>query len=140
MRFIAIVASLLIAGLSSAALAEPPPHAKGKGKGKHEAAPSEAVIGAALTAVEIGVIRDYFGGPGVPAEYRRGKPLPPGIQKNLARGKPLPPGIAKKVAPYDLVGRLPPRPGYSYLVVGRDVVLVQVSTNLVVDVLQAVIR
>ena len=140
MRGIAIVLALVIAGLSGAALADPPAHAKGKGKGKRDQAQSETALGAALTAVEIGLIRDYFGGVSVPVEYQRAKPLPPGIQKNLARGKPLPPGIAKKVAPRDLVTRLPPRPGYSYLVVGRDVVLIQVSTNLVIDVLRAVIR
>jgi hypothetical protein len=61
--------------------------------------------------------------------------LPPGIAMNLARGKPLPPGIAKRYLPSDLVAVLPPRPGYEYLVVGDDVVLVNTTTEIVTDIL-----
>jgi Ni/Co efflux regulator RcnB len=61
--------------------------------------------------------------------------LPPGIAKNYARGKPLPPGIAKKVLPWGLASRLPPRVGYRYYQVGRDVVLIDTATLLVVDIM-----
>jgi hypothetical protein len=68
------------------------------------------------------------------------KPLPPGIRKNLARGKPLPPGIAKQVLPSDLEALLPGRPGYQRIQVGLDVLLVEVATGVIHDILMDVIR
>lgn len=66
--------------------------------------------------------------------------LPPGIAKNLLRGKPLPPGIAKVFLPADLLPLLPVYPGYEYLVVGRDVVLVDSTSLIVADILSNVLR
>jgi hypothetical protein len=68
------------------------------------------------------------------------KPLPPGIRKKLARGKPLPPGIAKQTLPPELVRVLPERSGYEVVQVGWDVVLVEVATGVIRDVLLDVIR
>lgn len=64
--------------------------------------------------------------------------LPPGIAMNYARGKPLPPGIAKKILPPALLAQLPPRPGYHYAQIGRDVVLIETATKLVVDIIRNV--
>ena len=66
--------------------------------------------------------------------------LPPGIAKNLLRGKPLPPGIAKVFLPSDLMSQLPAYPGYEYLVAGKDVLLVNSTTNVVSDILTNVLR
>lgn len=66
--------------------------------------------------------------------------LPPGIRKRLARGKPLPPGIAKKVAPPELVGGLSLPSGYQLVEVGVDVLLVEVATGVIHDVLMDLIR
>jgi len=63
------------------------------------------------------------------------QPLPPGIAKKVARGGSLPPGIAKRYFPNDLLGQLPPRPGQQWLVMGGDVVLLDVATQLILDVL-----
>lgn len=68
------------------------------------------------------------------------KPIPPGIRKNLARGKPMPPGIAKQVLPSQLLETLPQREGYEVVRVGWDVVLVEVATGIIHDVLMDVIR
>lgn len=68
------------------------------------------------------------------------KPLPPGIRKNLARGKPLPPGIDKQVAPNSLRSRLPRHAGYDWQVAGTDLVLIQIGTAVVADVLKDVFR
>ena len=68
------------------------------------------------------------------------KPLPPGIRKNLARGKPMPPGIAKQVLPPGLLETLPVREGYEVVRVAWDVVLVEVVTGIIHDVLVDVIR
>jgi hypothetical protein len=64
------------------------------------------------------------------------KSLPPGIAKNLARGKPLPPGIAKRSLPADLLAGLPRAPhGYERIIVDRKILLVEVATQIVHDVL-----
>ena len=68
------------------------------------------------------------------------KPLPPGIAKNLARGKPLPPGIAKRAAPGDLLRQLTIPRGYALETVGTDVVLIEIGTRIVADLLKDVIR
>jgi hypothetical protein len=66
--------------------------------------------------------------------------LPPGIRKRLARGKPLPPGIAKQVAPAGLRSRVRLPDGYEIIEVGLDVLLVEVATSIVHDVLMDVVR
>lgn len=81
-------------------------------------------------------IREYYAArPAVEVDA-----LPPGIRKRLARGKPLPPGIAKKVAPPELVTGLALPSGYELVEVGLDVLLVEVATGLVHDLLMDVIR
>lgn len=81
------------------------------------------------------VITKYFSATPFPVTT-----LPPGIAKNVLRGKPLPPGIAKVFLPPALVSQLPVYPGYEYLAVGRDVVLVDSTTNMVADILADVLR
>lgn len=66
--------------------------------------------------------------------------LPPGIRKRLARGKPLPPGIAKQVAPAGLRSRVRLPDGYQIVEVGLDVLLVEVATSIVHDILMDAVR
>lgn len=81
-------------------------------------------------------IRDFYASrPAVEAEA-----LPPGIRRRLERGKPLPPGIAKKTAPPELRSRVEVPAGYEIVEVGLDVLLVEVATSIVHDVLMDVIR
>ena len=64
------------------------------------------------------------------------KGLPPGIQKKLARGGTMPPGIAKRYLPDDLEHELPPPPhGYERTIVGNDVLLVDIDTGKIADIL-----
>jgi hypothetical protein len=90
---------------------------------------------------EISIITDYYQHHRSDADAgkdkkNKGKPLPPGIAKNLARGKPLPPGIAKQQLPGDLMRQLPPvKPGYDRVVVDGRVLLVEVATQVIHDVL-----
>jgi hypothetical protein len=70
----------------------------------------------------------------------QGTTLPPGIAKNLLRGKPLPPGIAKVFLPSDLTSQLPVRPGYEYLLVGKDAVLVNSTTGIVADIISNILQ
>ena len=69
-------------------------------------------------------------------QLKKSKGLPPGIAKNLARGKPLPPGIAKQQLPQDLVRLLPSvHTGYERVVVDGRVLLVDIATQVIHDVL-----
>ena len=64
------------------------------------------------------------------------KGLPPGIAKKLERGGTMPPGIAKKFLPDPLEKKLPPAPqGYERTIVGNDVLLVQINTGLIADII-----
>lgn len=68
------------------------------------------------------------------------KSLPPGIAMNLQRGKSLPPGIAKQVLPTDLVGLLPAPPrGFERIEVDGKVLLVEIATQVIHDVLEDLI-
>jgi len=71
---------------------------------------------------------------------QKGKGLPPGIAKNLARGKPLPPGIAKQQLPDGLVHALPAPPrGYERIVVDGKVLLVDMATQVIHDILTDIV-
>jgi hypothetical protein len=66
----------------------------------------------------------------------KNKGLPPGIAKNLQRGKPLPPGIAKRDLPSGLESSLPAKhDGYETLIVGDDVILVEIDTGKIADII-----
>ena len=68
---------------------------------------------------------------------RKNKDLPPGIAKNLERGKPLPPGIAKRELPHGLDSSLPERrDGYERTIVGNDMVLVDIDTGIIADIIE----
>jgi len=67
------------------------------------------------------------------------KALPPGIRKRLARGKPLPPGIAKRGVPEGLRSLIQVPAGYEIVEVGLDVLLVEVATDIIHDVLMDVV-
>jgi hypothetical protein len=71
---------------------------------------------------------------------KNGKGLPPGIAKNLQRGKPLPPGIAKQGLPSGLLAVLPPPPkGFERIEVAGKILLVEIATQVIHDVLEDVI-
>ena len=94
---------------------------------------------------EVRIIRAYYEQHQVsskPGKKKARGGLPPGVAKNLARGKTLPPGIAKQVLPGDLIGRLPPvHDGYERIVVDGKVLLIEVATQVVRDILtDAILR
>ena len=92
--------------------------------------------------LEVSVIRDYYDAADRNKRKNRnnGRALPPGIAKNLERGKSLPPGIAKQSLPAELVRQLPPVPdGYERIIVGGKVLLVEIATQVIHDILTDVI-
>ena len=103
------------------------------------ASAADLEVSVRFSSKEISVIhdfyRDYDGG-----GKNKNKPLPPGIAKNLARGKRLPPGIAKRSLPSDLVVQLPPvADGYERIAVAGKILLVEIATQVVHDILVDVI-
>ncbi len=140
-RSLLLACSLAVA--SAPTLADPP---EGKGRNKHkdrneqmERSDSGVSAGVLITAgITAAIAHQYAIDAGIGGgKY---KPLPPGIRKNLARGKPLPPGIAKKTAPSAMLGRLPHHPGYEWQMAGTDLILVQIGTAIIADVLRDVFR
>jgi hypothetical protein len=96
---------------------------------------TSSAVGIKFTPTEIEIIRDYYEQGSHKKKGGKGG-LPPGIAKNLARGKPLPPGIAKQYLPGDLVRQLPPLPaGYERIIVAGKILLVEIATQVVHDVL-----
>ncbi len=95
---------------------------------------------------EASIIRAYYRDHAAPQNSKgrgmgkAGKSLPPGIAKNLQRGKPLPPGIAKQVLPTGLIHLLPPPPhGFERISLAGKILLVEVATQVIHDVLEDVI-
>lgn len=136
--------------LPASALAEPPDRLRvGQGQGNQDRGNQDrggqdrgrggnggrGASGGAFSDPERFVIADWYR-----SNPTRAEGLPPGIARNLERGKPLPPGIARRALPAGLEGRLPPRDGrYARVVVGRDVLLIEVGTGLVLDILRGVL-
>jgi len=128
LTFATIVASLLVA---APAMADPDESPESK------LVPGVGHVGVVFSQDEVRIIRDYYEeeGPGARGKGHK-KGLPPGIAKNLKRGKPLPPGIAKRSLPDDLERRLPRLPeGYERILVDGRVVLIEVATRVVRDIL-----
>lgn len=112
--------------------------------GAPSAAAADAGISVEFSDEEVRIIhawyRDY--GSSVDRGKSKGKQkgLPPGIAKNLARGKPLPPGIAKQHLPDGLVHALPAPPrGYERIIIDGKVLLVEIATQVIHDILTDVV-
>jgi len=102
----------------------------------------EIGLGVVFSDREISIIQAYYRdhAPAGKNKQKDKKGLPPGIARNLARGKSLPPGIAKQTLPAGLVDLLPPPPrGYERVVVSGKVLLVEIATQAIHDVLEDVI-
>lgn len=94
-----------------------------------------------FTAAERDAIAHYYQD-ATPAKGKGKGPksLPPGIAKKLARGGRLPPGIAKRGLPQALEVQLPPPPaGHERVVVDGRVLLVEIATQVIHDILTDVI-
>ena len=92
-----------------------------------------------FTAGEASIIRAYYRDHGAPqmSKKKGKKGLPPGIARNLLRGKPLPPGIAKQVLPTGLITLLPPPPhGFERIELAGRILLVEIATQVIHDVLE----
>lgn len=89
---------------------------------------------------DIRIISAWYSDHGSKKNGKQGKGgrngLPPGIAKNLTRGKSLPPGIAKQYLPEGLRQELPAPPaGYERIMVDGRILLVEIATQVIHDVL-----
>lgn len=124
------------AGAFSPLLEAAPP----EGKGKPDKFSTEASSESSLQLISPVIDYDHIRAIAVSQHQTGYKALPRGIAKNLARGKPLPPGIAKKALPTTMLHELPTYPDYEWKRCGADLVLVQITTQVVADVLANVFR
>lgn len=114
--------------------------------GFQSTASAEFRAGVEFSKDEVNIIASWYREHGSVSQGKpRGKKgggLPPGIAKNLQRGKPLPPGIAKQYLPDSLVHVLPAPPrGFERIVVDGKVLLVEIATRVVHDILtDAILR
>ena len=103
----------------------------------------EGRVSAVFTDGEASIILAYYEdhhGSSRNGKGKKAKGLPPGIARNLQRGKALPPGIAKQALPIGLVQLLPPPPrGYERIVLSGKILLVEIATQVIHDVLEDVI-
>jgi len=66
--------------------------------------------------------------------------MPPGQARKWAVGQPIPSGVTVYSVPQPVIVHLPPAPyGYRYVRLGGDIVLVQIQTNLIVDIIHALL-
>ena len=66
-----------------------------------------------------------------------GKGLPPGLAMN---GK-MPPGIAKRQLPATLLGKLPKPPkGFERVIVDNDILLIEIATEIIHDVITDIVK
>ena len=112
--------------------------------GAPHAAHADVGISVEFSDKEIRIIDAWYEEHGSGYEKGKGKHkskgLPPGIAKNLSRGKPLPPGIAKQHLPDGLVHALPPPPrGYERVIVDGRILLVEIATQVIHDVLTDIV-
>lgn len=105
---------------------------------------ADAGVSVEFSDEEIRIIHAWYRDRDAAADRGNGKGknkgLPPGIAKNLARGKALPPGIAKQQLPDGLVHALPAPPrGYERVMIDGKVLLVEIATQIIHDVLTDIV-
>jgi hypothetical protein len=125
-----VVPLAFVLALSATALAQSP----NSNRNQRNSPPAQQTISVTFGATVERDIRAYF-----QANPLAPQSLPPGIAKNVARGKALPPGIAKRALPGPLVSRLPAYPDHELVIVDRDVMLVNIATQVIVDILTRVL-
>ena len=101
---------------------------------------SEVGVSVTFSDGDVRIISAWYSDHGSKKNGKQGKGgrdgLPPGIAKNLTRGKSLPPGIAKQYLPDGLRRELSAPPaGYERIIVDGKILLVEIATQVIHDVL-----
>ena len=150
MRLMHVGLLLTAALLSHSSFADPPPWAKGKGKGHDRGEAREDDRGRGhggnrhhFAGDHKVAVQEYYG------EYVRSGKCPPGLAKKnngcmppgqakkWRMGRPLPAGITYYELPPPLIARLPPPPpNHTYVRVAGDILMLTIGSMLVVDAIQ----
>jgi hypothetical protein len=145
MRALALVIPALLIGLASPAWADKDKDNKGKGKHGHGDRGGPAVVQPVRVVVpdrDRTVVYQYYrteysAGRCPPGLAKKGNGcLPPGQAKKLwVIGQPLPPAVIYEPVPRAVVQQLAPvPPGYDYVRVDNDVLLMDMTNRMVADV------
>ena len=138
-RHAVAVALVLPIVLLSATDAEAQGRGRGRGRGSRPVPTTTTPAVTAEITISLGDrarIRAFY-----ESEPRRDvQALPPGIRRNLERSKALPPGIAKRSPPQGLRSTITVPERFEIIEVGLDVLLVEVATGVIHDVLMDIIR
>lgn len=89
------------------------------------------------------VVREYYSRESLPPGLAKKDSLPPGLQKQLREKGTLPPGLQKHLVavPPALGTRLPPLPPYySRYFLGRDLIVVDTTSNLLVSIIRDILN
>jgi hypothetical protein len=89
------------------------------------------------------IVTEYFSRESLPPGLAKRQSLPPGLAKQLRERGHLPPGLQKRLVPVPapLASRLPAiPPPYRRYFAGRDLIVVDPRTNMVVAVIPDVAR
>jgi Ni/Co efflux regulator RcnB len=140
----ALAAAALLGACTIVADRRPPPPPPAYGGVEHRAHErQEARVHARFAERQREAAHEYYR-----HEFRRGKCppglkkkhngcMPPGQARKWRRGAPLPRGVAVYDVPHDLVVRIgPPPPGYRYVRVASDILMIAVGTAVVVDAIE----
>jgi len=145
-RALALVIPALLLGLASPALAEKDKDKGGKGNHGHGDRGGPAVVVQPVrvvvpdrdrTVVYLYYRTEYSAGRCPPGLAKKGNGcLPPGQAKKLwVVGQPLPPAVVYQPVPPAVVQQLAPvPPGYEYVRVDDDVLLMDMTNRMVADV------
>lgn len=134
-----------------------PPGAPGEAWAQATAT-GDPTVDAVFDAIQRRLIEDFFGrraqdaydyrdddeyrgkhGKNLPPGLAKKDHLPPGLARQLARNGTLPPGLAKRDLPHDLEAQLEPLPpGRRRVIVDGDVLLIDIATNVILDILYGV--
>jgi hypothetical protein len=145
-RALALVIPALLIGLASPAWAEKDKDKGGKGKHGHgdRGAPAVVVqpVRVVVPAPDRAIVYQYYrteyaAGRCPPGLAKKGNGcLPPGQAKKLwVVGQPLPPAVVYQPVPPAVVQQLAPvPPGYEYVRVDDDVLLMDMTNRMVADV------
>ena len=88
------------------------------------------------------IVTEYFSRESLPPGLAKRQTLPPGLQKQLRERGHLPPGLQKRLVPVPgpLVSQLPGLPPYyNRYFAGRDLIVVDTRTNVIVAVIPGVV-
>lgn len=141
-----VLAALLVLALAISPSALAAGQGKNDDKEKGREAAAEHLVRDVITTLERSILQDYFRHRTItdhclPPGLAKRDDLPPGLQMQLDRWGTLPPGLDKCDLPRDLVAQLPGRAkGRKFVAVGEDVLLIDTTTRLILDVMRGVLR